>query len=47
MIRKWTLVPWLFLGTGIILGSQWAYIELGWAGYWAWTRWRTLRSCPG
>ena len=36
MIRKWTLVPWLFLGTGIILGSQWAYIELGWGGYWAW-----------
>lgn len=36
MIRKWTLVPWLFLGLGIILGSQWAYIELGWGGYWAW-----------
>ncbi len=36
LIRKWTLVPWLFLGIGIILGSQWAYIELGWGGYWAW-----------
>jgi len=36
MIRKWALVPWLFLGVGIILGSQWAYIELGWGGYWAW-----------
>ena len=36
LIRKWTLVPWLFLTLGIILGSQWAYIELGWGGYWAW-----------
>lgn len=36
MIRKWTLVPWMFLGLGILLGSQWAYVELGWGGYWAW-----------
>jgi cytochrome c-type biogenesis protein CcmF len=36
MVRKWTLVPWLFLGIGILLGSQWAYVELGWGGYWAW-----------
>lgn len=36
MIRKWALVPWLFLSIGILLGSQWAYIELGWGGYWAW-----------
>ncbi len=36
MIRKWMLVPWLFLSIGILLGSQWAYIELGWGGYWAW-----------
>lgn len=36
MIRKWTLAPWLFLSIGILLGSQWAYIELGWGGYWAW-----------
>ena len=36
VIRKWTLVPWLFLTIGILLGSQWAYIELGWGGYWAW-----------
>ena len=36
MIRKWALVPWLFLTIGIILGSQWAYVELGWGGYWAW-----------
>ena len=36
MIRKWTLVAWMFLGIGVLLGSQWAYIELGWGGYWAW-----------
>lgn len=36
LIRKWTLVPWLFLSIGIIMGSQWAYVELGWGGYWAW-----------
>ena len=35
-IRRWTLVPWLFLSLGILMGSQWAYIELGWGGYWAW-----------
>lgn len=35
-IRRWTLIPWLFLSLGILLGSQWAYIELGWGGYWAW-----------
>lgn len=28
--------PWLFLSLGIPMGSQWAYIELGWGGYWAW-----------
>ncbi len=36
MIRRWALAPWLFLSIGILLGSQWAYIELGWGGYWAW-----------
>ncbi|MGQ9491434.1 MAG: heme lyase CcmF/NrfE family subunit [Anaerolineae bacterium] len=36
LIRKWMLVPWLFLSIGILMGSQWAYIELGWGGYWAW-----------
>lgn len=35
-IRRWTLVPWLFLSVGILMGSQWAYMELGWGGYWAW-----------
>ncbi len=35
-IRRWTIVAWLFLTIGIILGAQWAYVELGWGGYWAW-----------
>jgi cytochrome c-type biogenesis protein CcmF len=35
-IRKWTLLSWLFLSCGIVLGMWWAYVELGWGGYWAW-----------
>lgn len=35
-IRNWTLVSWIFLSAGIILGAWWAYLELGWGGYWAW-----------
>ncbi len=35
-IRRWTLFAWLFLTIGNILGMQWAYVELGWGGYWAW-----------
>ena len=35
-IRKWALFSWFFLGVGILLGSKWAYEELGWGGYWAW-----------
>ena len=34
--RRWTLFAWFFLGTGVILGGRWAYVELGWGGYWAW-----------
>ena len=34
--RRWTLFAWLFLGLGNLLGAQWAYVELGWGGYWAW-----------
>ncbi len=34
--RRWTLFAWFFLGLGILLGSYWAYVELGWGGYWAW-----------
>ncbi len=35
-IRKWTIVSWMFLSVGITLGMWWAYVELGWGGYWAW-----------
>jgi cytochrome c-type biogenesis protein CcmF len=34
--RRWTLFAWYFLGIGIILGAHWAYLELGWGGYWVW-----------
>jgi len=34
--RGWALVAWFFLGAGILLGARWAYVELGWGGYWAW-----------
>ncbi len=34
--RRWTLFSWTMLTAGIILGGQWAYVELGWGGYWAW-----------
>jgi cytochrome c-type biogenesis protein CcmF len=34
--RRFTIVSWFFLGTGILLGGWWAYVELGWGGYWAW-----------
>lgn len=34
--RRWTLVAWLFLTIGIFMGAHWAYLELGWGGYWAW-----------
>lgn len=35
-VRSWTLVAWAFLGCGVILGSWWAYRELGWGGWWFW-----------
>jgi len=34
--RKWALIAWTFLGIGLLLGARWAYLELGWGGYWAW-----------
>ena len=36
LIRRWALIAWGFLTTGILLGGWWAYYELGWGGYWAW-----------
>ncbi len=35
-IRMWVMVPWVFLTIGILFGGRWAYLELGWGGYWAW-----------
>jgi len=34
--RSWTLLAWSFLTLGIVLGSAWAYRELGWGGWWFW-----------
>jgi cytochrome c-type biogenesis protein CcmF len=34
--RKWTILAWFFLTAGNLLGMEWAYVELGWGGYWAW-----------
>ena len=34
--RRFALIAWTFLGTGILLGALWSYSELGWGGYWAW-----------
>lgn len=34
--RRWTLVAWLFLTIGLVLGMRWAYDVLGWGGYWGW-----------
>lgn len=35
-VRPWTLLAWSFLTGGIMLGSWWAYYELGWGGFWFW-----------
>ena len=35
-IKQWVLVSWVFLTLGILLGSIWAYYELGWGGFWFW-----------
>jgi cytochrome c-type biogenesis protein CcmF len=34
--RRWTLLAWFFLGLGNLFGGLWAYVVLGWGGYWAW-----------
>jgi len=36
VVRRWTLVPWIFLTAGIVAGGWWSYAVLGWGGYWAW-----------
>jgi cytochrome c-type biogenesis protein CcmF len=35
-VRRWTLVAWAALAVGMLLGAHWAYVEIGWGGYWAW-----------
>ena len=35
-VRPWVLLAWSFLTIGIVLGSVWAYYELGWGGWWFW-----------
>ena len=34
--RRWTLAAWAFLGVGQLLGAHWAYVEIGWGGFYAW-----------
>jgi cytochrome c-type biogenesis protein CcmF len=36
VVRRWSLLSWFFLTIGIVLGMWWAYVELGWGGYWMW-----------
>ena len=36
IMRRWTLFAWHLLGIGMLLGARWAYVELGWGGYWGW-----------
>lgn len=36
LLKKYLILPWLFLSLGIVLGSWWAYYELGWGGWWFW-----------
>jgi cytochrome c-type biogenesis protein CcmF len=46
-VRRWTLVSWAFLTTGIMLGSWWSYEVLGWGGYWAWDPVENASLLPG
>lgn len=36
LVRRWSLVAWIALSAGLLLGARWAYEEIGWGGYWAW-----------
>ena len=36
IVRRWTLIPWIFLTLGITAGAWWSYAVLGWGGYWGW-----------
>jgi len=45
-IRRWTLIAWGILGTGLLLGAWWAYHVLGWGGYWGWDPVENLALLP-
>lgn len=36
LTRRWTIFAWMFLSIGNLYGAKWAYVELGWGGFWAW-----------
>jgi len=44
--RRWTLIAWLFLSLGLVLGMRWAYDVLGWGGYWSWDPVETASLMP-
>ena len=44
--RRWTLVAWLFLSLGLLLGGRWSYDVLGWGGYWNWDPVETASFMP-
>ena len=44
--RPWTMAAWVFLTLGIVLGSWWAYYELGWGGWWFWDPVETASFMP-
>lgn len=36
VVRRWLLISWTLLTFGMVAGANWAYVELGWGGFWAW-----------
>ena len=36
LTRRWTMIAWCFQSIGVLLGMHWAYVVLGWGGYWGW-----------
>jgi cytochrome c-type biogenesis protein CcmF len=44
--HRWTLIAWLFLSLGLVLGMRWAYDVLGWGGYWSWDPVETASLLP-
>jgi len=45
-LRRWALISWIFLSVGNVLGAWWAYVELGWGGYWGWDPVENLSLIP-